>query len=310
MKKILATLLTLSSLLFARDVIDQSDDCIINWTQGNIDCTAESAEGQSRFAAKIAAKTLAKRDMLGTVKGVQIDSETTVKDGLLASDIIRSRVSGMIKGCQIIKTTYNNETRSATATARIMMGKDLLAALLSDPSQLSFNEKVQKFFNAINPVATLSASTYSPKERETVMKMLQDMREMGDDVAVNHLQKVLDSMDDTTYSGILIDVSNLNKFKKAMIVRLVDAKGREIYPAHYLSKDVLTKRNTSVGYMFGLEDARRNTRVFSTPLEMKVDSVYKNKRSNIVLNDAQIAMIEALDKKVLANAKIILVLED
>jgi len=310
MKKLITAILLLSQLLLARDVIESSDGCSINWTQGYIECSAESAQGQSSYAAKLSAKVVARRDLLSVIKGVQLDSDTTVKDGLLVSDVIRERVVGVIKGCQISNVAYNHEHGYATATARIIMGKDLLAALMSDPTQLSFNEKVKKLFNAINPVSSLNASTYTPQERETIMKLLEDMRDIHNKSAVKHIKSILSDIDTTSYSGLLIDVSNLRNFKKAMVVRLVDKEGNEIYPARHLSREVLTKRNTSVGYMFGLEDARKNTRVFSTPLEIKVDSVYKNKRSNIVLNDSQIETIQNLGEEVLANAKIILVLED
>ena len=61
-------------------------------------------------------------------------------------------------------------------------------------------------------------------------------------------------------------------------------------------------------YMFGLDDARENKRVFDNPIEMKVKNTYKNKLSNIVLSKKQIQKLNFLDKNVLSNAKVILVL--
>ena len=123
------------------------------------------------------------------------------------------------------------------------------------------------------------------------------------------LKSILDNMGGN-FTGILIDIRDVNNFKKALMVKLVNEKGKEFYPSGKVSKSTLTKRNTSVGYIFGLNDARKNKRVFSTPLEIKAQSTYKNKLSNIVISDSQINMINSLDEAVLKSAKIILVLGD
>ena len=60
--------------------------------------------------------------------------------------------------------------------------------------------------------------------------------------------------------------------------------------------------------MYGFDDARNNKRVFSTPVEIKATQVYKRRHSNIVLTQEQIETITSIDKNVLKEAKIILVL--
>ena len=49
--KLLIILTLLSLNLQARDVVEDTGICQINWTQGTITCSGESAEGQARFAA-------------------------------------------------------------------------------------------------------------------------------------------------------------------------------------------------------------------------------------------------------------------
>ncbi|QOY53005.1 hypothetical protein [Candidatus Sulfurimonas baltica] len=311
MKKFTLLVLLLCLSLQSRDVIDDTGLCKINWTEGHILCEGESAEGQSSFAAKISAKVIAQRNLLEVVKGVQIDSEITIEDGMQTSDIISSRVQGVIRGGQIISNNYNNSNKSSIATIKLKMGKDLLSALLSDPKKLSWNEKIQKYWNDFSIISEAHASAvYMQKERETIQKLLEDLRTQGNSSGVVYLENVLSSMTKNNHTGILIDISQLDSFKKAMIVRLVDENGKEIYPANLVSKNMLMKRNTSVGYMFGYEEARNDKRVFHIPLEIKPDSVYRNKKSNIVINKKQLAMINALDADVLKQAKIILVLGD
>jgi len=296
--------------LFARDVIDSKGECSINWTQGFIECQGESAEGQSRYAAKISAKVIAQRNLLEVIKGVHIDSETTVEDGMFSSEIIKSRVSGTIRGAQVVANDYDTHQKYAVAKLKLMMGKDLLAALLSDPTQLSFNEKVMQMWNSFHIITEANAATYGYKDKTTVQKLLEDLRNKGDKEGSAYLQQVLSSIESQNYTGVLIDVSDVKDFKKAMIVRLVDESGQEIYPGNLLSDKVLIRQNTSVGYIYGLEDAKKNKRVYNTPLAFKVESIYKKRYSNIVLTKKQIDMLQNIDKNILKNAKIILVLGD
>ena len=308
MKNFFIILLLLSLTLQAREVIDSSGSCKINWTQGFISCEGESAEGQSSYGAKILAKVIAQRNLLEVIRGVSIDSEVTVSDGMLSSDIIKSRVQGVIKGGQILSNNYNSTSKSAIAIIKLEMGKDLLSALLSDPTKLSWNEKIQKAWDGFNFITSANASTYSQQDKETIKKLLDDMRERGDAKGSEYLSDVLDNIDNNQYSGILIDISGIANFEKAMIVKLVDEGGAEIYPSTVLDKATLVKKNTSVGYMYGIQDARENKRVFDKPVEFKAQKVYKNRKSNIVLTKSQIEVIKGLDQEILKRAKIILVL--
>ncbi|WP_122893829.1 hypothetical protein [Arcobacter peruensis] len=301
--------LFLSVSLFSREVIDQRGSCKINWTQGFILCEGESAQNQGKYAANLSAKVISQRNMLEVIKGVNITSEITIKSGLDSSEIIKSRVEGIVRGVQVISSKYDRNTKSSVVTTKLELGKDLLSALLSDPTLLSWNEKVEQLWNSFNILPQALASTYMPKEKETILKLMEDLRDNSD--AKKHLENILKSMENTiNYTGILLDISEISNFQKALIVKLVDEKGKEIYPSNLVSKQTLTKRNTSVGYMFGIDDAKKNKRVFDNPIEIKPTSTYKSKLSNIVLNKEQIKKINSIDKNVLKNAKIILVLGD
>ena len=306
--KLFFSLFFLAIHLFARDVVDEKGECSINWSRGFIECKGESADEQNRYGAKISAKVIAQRNLLEVIKGVRIDSETTIEDGMFSSDIIKSRVSGTVKGAQVVSNIYNSTQKYATATLKLKMGKDLLSALLSDPQELSFNEKIMTLWNNFHIITTANASTYTTKEKETILKLLEDLRKSADKQGTLYLTKVLHDMDTQNYSGVLIDISEIKKFKKAMIVKLVDEAGNEIYPANMVSKRTLLKQNTSVGYIYGLKDAKQNKRVYHNPIELKAKNIYKKRYSNIVLTKKQIEAINALDKNILKNAKIILVL--
>lgn len=292
---------------FSREVIEDSGLCKINWSKGFILCEGESAQGQNKYAANLSAKVIAQRNLLEVVKGVNITSEVNISNGLESSEIIKSRVDGVIRGAQVLSIKYDSKLKSSKALVKLFMGKDLLKALLSDPELLSWNEKINKAWNSFDFITKANASTYTQNERDTILKLLEDLRENTN--AKAHLESILEKMqEEQNYTGVLLDISEVENFKKALIVKLVDKKGKEIYPSKIVSKDTLMRRNTSVGYMFGLEDARNDKRVFNKPIEIKAQEVYKNRLSNIVLSDEQINQIKSLDNKVLKNAKVILYL--
>lgn len=50
-----------------------------------------------------AAKVLAMREALEEIQEVAIDSDTTVRDSITESDIVKSRINGLIKGAKVVK---------------------------------------------------------------------------------------------------------------------------------------------------------------------------------------------------------------
>lgn len=89
------------------------DKGIINYEDGYIESVGTGAppekylgKPQARPMALRAAQVDAYRNLLETVQGVQIDSETTVKDFTVESDIINTKISGMVKGAKIFKKEY------------------------------------------------------------------------------------------------------------------------------------------------------------------------------------------------------------
>ena len=62
-----------------------------------------------RPAAIRAAKADAFRNLLETVKGVQVDAETTVENYMLASDFIHTQVEGIVQGFTVTDTKYMSD---------------------------------------------------------------------------------------------------------------------------------------------------------------------------------------------------------
>lgn len=84
----------------------------INWTDQVIRATGIGAPnpnmppGAQRAGAIEAAKTVALRNLLQMVKGMYIDSKTTVENAMVMSDRIETQVSGIVRNFRIVDTRY------------------------------------------------------------------------------------------------------------------------------------------------------------------------------------------------------------
>ncbi|TFH00599.1 MAG: hypothetical protein E4H13_07075 [Calditrichales bacterium] len=84
----------------------------INWQDQIIVSTGIGAPNPKmplaaqRAGALEAAKRVALRNLLETVKGMSINSETTVENAMISSDIINTKVSGVIRNFKVVATRY------------------------------------------------------------------------------------------------------------------------------------------------------------------------------------------------------------
>jgi len=118
----------------------------INWVGGYVTGigygTADSSGNriQDRLNAMRAAEVGAQWALVEIIKGVRIDSQTSVENMIVKEDIIRSRVQGMIKGAHIVnrKIEWQDNVPLATVEMRICFssntgdcksGQSLMAAL-------------------------------------------------------------------------------------------------------------------------------------------------------------------------------------
>jgi hypothetical protein len=88
----------------------------VNWTKGvvqgkGIGAPPEKFYGKpnARPMAIRAAKIVALRNILETVNGIRVDSNTVVKDFAVQSDTIRSQVEGMVRGAREVNVEYMSD---------------------------------------------------------------------------------------------------------------------------------------------------------------------------------------------------------
>ena len=84
--------------------------CTVNWTEGYADATGIGFPSQKSVNARHAkemtrraAMGVAFRNLLECLRGVKVDSTTTIKNYMAENDEIRVKVAGMVQGAKVIK---------------------------------------------------------------------------------------------------------------------------------------------------------------------------------------------------------------
>lgn len=103
----------------------------VDWTTGVITSVGIGAPpaqpanaAQARAMAERAAQVVAYRNLLEAVKGVRVDSTTTVENFIVTSDVIRTEVSGIIQGAMVMDKKYMSD-----GSVEVTVGMKLTGAL-------------------------------------------------------------------------------------------------------------------------------------------------------------------------------------
>jgi len=82
---------------------------------GTVNINKTNSKFQAKMMARRAAELDAQRQLTETTKGLQISTGTTVEDFEVTSDVIATRVKGLLKGAFVIKETIKPEENTFVA---------------------------------------------------------------------------------------------------------------------------------------------------------------------------------------------------
>jgi hypothetical protein len=143
-----------------KPIVESTANGKVDWTNQFIEARGQSVVDTVRFKNKAQARAMARRgaiveaqrNLLEIVQGVQVTSETTVRDMIAESDYILSRVDGVIKNAQVQGEAVEKDGLIEITLRIPMYENDGLAPVVVDALSANQNQKSA-------PVESSSATT-------------------------------------------------------------------------------------------------------------------------------------------------------
>ena len=221
---------------------------------------------QARLMARRAAISDAQRNLAEQIAGVQVDSETTVQNLQISSDIVKTRVSALLKGAKVISESYEDGACHVVIALPLYGVNNSLASAV-----LPRTTRREAFPATILPEP--DEPMYTPTQPETT---------------TTPTTTTITNRQSGTYTGIIVDCTGLD-LRTAMSPVIKTTAGEPIYGYKNLdSKKVI--KNGMAGYASSYSG--NVSRAGSNPLIVKAVGVdhYFNPVVNVA--DAKIILEE------------------
>lgn len=305
------------------DAVETVGQGMINWTSGEVYATGIGAPppnamnpAQARAMAERAAQVVAYRNLLEIVKGVRVDSETVVENFMTKSDIIRTRVDGIIRGAMPVKKQYLSDG-SVEVTVVMRMKGDFLNAVVPEtfgsaalpPPPLRPAPSIQ-YPTPVKPApvppapakkqepqriepARPAPAPQEPEKQPEPPKITQPQIPQQPPVVVPDQSTVQFKGGKAT--GVVIDGRGLG-LKPALLPKLVDPQGQEIYVGQVVPRTNAVEQGVA-GYAKDVNAAANNFRVTDNPAVIRGIRASGAARTDIMLSQADSQMLRELGKK-------------
>ncbi|WP_031479443.1 hypothetical protein [Maridesulfovibrio frigidus] len=310
MKKTILTILAfcmLAGTALAQDKIVEVVRPDQIFEKGYIQVIGESEAGQSRYRAKRAAEVVAQKRLLEIFQGLRLTGKTTVRDGMLSSEVIRTTVQGTLRGAAPCGEDFDRTEGYARVCLRLNLhGNDSVYSSFQDmiiksPNELSVREmtefKSEVVLDDIKVVPGPTADTVAPApSKEEIQTTAPAAAKIEAAVAV-------------PVDGIIVDVRAFD-FKPALVNRILTEKNEVLFDPSKVLNQVLIERGCG-GYTTDLQKAKALLESWGSksPMILKGQSVQNVTDAVVSATDA--SAVFAYDQKynILANAKVVFVLK-
>ena len=230
--------------------IMQAAEAAPQWEQGTI--TAEGfgtppmgAYGsKASIMARRAAIVDAQRNLAEQGSGVQVDAETTVENFVISSDLVKTKVSALIKGAVVVE-----EQMMPDGAYRVVMSMPMYGS--------------QGLASAIMPAIRDNTPPTPPPP--VISATITTQIQMGG-----------------TYTGVIIDAGGMG-LKPSFSPVIYDTNGRAIYGVSNINYDQAISQGM-VGYSSSVSSAQTLPRVGATPLVIKAVQVRGGNNSTNPVN--------------------------
>ncbi len=315
------------------EAIESTAQGSINWTSGDIFATGIGAPpampanaAQARAMAERAAFVVALRNLLEIVKGVRVDSESVVENFMVKSDIIKTRVDGIVKGARVVKTSYMSDgsvevlvsmpLRGALMDALVPESFGRTQGMLHIPKPLPGGKQPpkpavpeqppQKPAMPSKPEPVVPSPVVPPpslpeKKSEPVKPSIPPTA-VSPEKKTEPSKQVLPAEGESTAefkggvaTGLVIDGRGLG-LRPALLPKIVDAQGQEIYVGQVVTRTNAVEQGVA-GYAKDVNAAANNFRVTDNPAIMKGIRASGTTKTDIVVGQADAQTLRQLSAK-------------
>jgi len=310
------------------DAVETVGQGAINWTSGEVYATGIGAPppnavnpAQARAMAERAAQVVAYRNLLEIVKGVRVDSETVVENFMTKSDIIRTKVDGIIKGDKPIKKQYLSDG-SVEITVVMRMKGDFMNAVVPEtfggtmlppppvrpappvappappkqaPAPIVQDKKPEPpRVEPVKPAPVVPQPEKKPEPPKVAMPQPQPEKKVEPPpIAVP--DQSTSQFKGGKATGVVIDGRGLG-LKPALLPKIVDPQGQEIYVGQVVPRTNAVEQGVA-GYAKDVNAAANNFRVTDNPAVIKGLRASGAARTDIMLSQTDAQALRDLGKK-------------
>ncbi len=336
--------LVVTPLVRAQEVVERLPSGVINWTQGVVTAKGSGAPptgitipSQARLMAERAAKADALRNLLEAVKGVRVDSETTVETYTTKSDRVMTRVSGIVIGARVVETRYLSDG-AVEITVAVNMTGELLAIMLQElppltrpmmpppslpptvrptipPPKPGPGIQPEKKPLPPPPVPSLPPAKET-KEPPPLLPPAKGTKEPPSPAVETKISKSPEipakaeeklDLKKLEYTGLIIDARKLG-LRPALIPKILNERGELVYSTQSIEQQDLIRMGL-VGYAKDVNAAAKNQRVTADPYVVPGLNASGEKKTDVVISnrDAQIILTTAPYTGYLKNGRVMVV---
>ena len=257
------------------------DGCI-DWANGvfyavgfGVPNTKFKSAAQRNYSAQVAAEQVAMRNLLRLVETTLLDSETTVQDGMLESDRIRTKIKGKIRHVQMVGAPRYMSDGSVNVIMKMQM-REVVKVLAEDPGIKAFSApKEIKDPQAIGSTSTAIGST---------------------------------STASGVFTGLLIDARG-TEISPALSPKVLNEDGDVIYGFANVDRQFSLEQGM-MGYLKDLQTARSNDRIKGRPFEIKALRSSGKNNADLVISNADGVFLRQMNREqsFLREARVMVVL--
>jgi hypothetical protein len=247
---------------------------------------AGGTPARQRMTAIRAAEVAAYRRLAEIVDGVYVSGQTTVRECALESDVVKTAVSGLIKGARKVHEEWDPVDGVAVVFMQIgVRGPDGVAEAM-----------YSAYINAAPGKAMLRTAVYTPPV-------------LVADATPAAAQVIKPAAPAEVHDGLIIDARELG-FQPALINRIFSGKGEALYDPSKVSQKILVEQGAGE-YTNTIEKARAALEARGAKTPMIVKATGLKTMADLNVSDEDVLRIYAADQKsnFLASAKVAFVLK-